>query len=238
MFSDVSVNGRPSNSMPWCSKGSIMVSRVVSLPPCMLPLLVNTHAGLPTSSPLSRSRAVPSQKYFIAAAMLPNRVGLPKASAANIRTGHAFRHKGTVWRDAVAVASQTVETAGTVRIRARQPGTGSDARAIRWAVGNRTMMRVIENRDFLHIERLQFGCVIVQATLIHVLALYVCRFAPPGHAAVRNGYGFVGFVLNRYQQDQCLQTAGSLTFTTLLALVPLLTIVVMWCFRRFRCLVT
>ncbi len=53
------------------------------------------------------------------------------------------------------------------------------------------------------------------------------RFARPGMQPFRNGYGFVGFVLNRYQQDQCLQTAGSLTFTTLLALVPLLTIVVM-----------
>lgn len=38
---------------------------------------------------------------------------------------------------------------------------------------------------------------------------------------------FVGFVLGRYQQDQCLQTAGSLTFTTLLALVPFLTIMLM-----------
>lgn len=40
-------------------------------------------------------------------------------------------------------------------------------------------------------------------------------------------FGFLGFVLRRYQQDQCLQTAGSLTFTTLLALVPFLTIMLM-----------
>lgn len=44
---------------------------------------------------------------------------------------------------------------------------------------------------------------------------------------IGNFTGFVGFVFGRYQQDQCLQTAGSLTFTTLLALVPFLTIMLM-----------
>ncbi|MEW9897013.1 YihY family inner membrane protein [Chitinivorax sp. PXF-14] len=39
--------------------------------------------------------------------------------------------------------------------------------------------------------------------------------------------GFLRYVFTRFQQDQCLQTAGSLTFTTLLALVPFLTIVLM-----------
>ncbi|MBB5018107.1 membrane protein [Chitinivorax tropicus] len=38
---------------------------------------------------------------------------------------------------------------------------------------------------------------------------------------------FLRFVWQRFQQDQCLQAAGSLTFTTLLALVPFLTIVLM-----------
>jgi membrane protein len=47
------------------------------------------------------------------------------------------------------------------------------------------------------------------------------------HHSVGNFVGFLGFVLRRYQQDQCLQTAGSLTFTTLLALVPFLTIMLM-----------
>lgn len=53
---------------------------------------------------------------------------------------------------------------------------------------------------------------------------FVTRFKqhPAGNFA-----GFIGFVFGRYQQDQCLQTAGSLTFTTLLALVPFLTIVLM-----------
>jgi membrane protein len=38
--------------------------------------------------------------------------------------------------------------------------------------------------------------------------------------------GFTRFVASRFQQDRCLQIAGSLTFTTLLALVPLFTIIV------------
>lgn len=45
--------------------------------------------------------------------------------------------------------------------------------------------------------------------------------------SVGNLVGFLGFVLRRYGQDQCLQTAGSLTYTTLLALVPFLTIMLM-----------
>ena len=40
---------------------------------------VNTLAGLPDSAPETQRPLVPSQKYFIAAAILPNRVGLPSA---------------------------------------------------------------------------------------------------------------------------------------------------------------
>jgi len=38
--------------------------------------------------------------------------------------------------------------------------------------------------------------------------------------------GFLRFVSQRFNQDRCLQIAGSLTYTTLLSLVPLFTIVV------------
>jgi membrane protein len=38
--------------------------------------------------------------------------------------------------------------------------------------------------------------------------------------------GFAVFVFRRFQQDRCLQIAGSLTYTTLLSLVPLFTIIV------------
>jgi hydroxyacylglutathione hydrolase len=40
---------------------------------------VNTPAGLPTSAPVSQRLLVPSRKYLSGAAMLPKRVGLPKA---------------------------------------------------------------------------------------------------------------------------------------------------------------
>jgi membrane protein len=38
--------------------------------------------------------------------------------------------------------------------------------------------------------------------------------------------GFARFILIRFNEHRCLQVAGGLTFTTLLALVPLLTIAV------------
>ncbi|MBV1774483.1 YihY family inner membrane protein [Burkholderiaceae bacterium DAT-1] len=41
---------------------------------------------------------------------------------------------------------------------------------------------------------------------------------------VRNVGGFARFIWQRLNQERCLEAAGSLTFTTLLALVPLLTI--------------
>jgi len=41
---------------------------------------------------------------------------------------------------------------------------------------------------------------------------------------VSSGEGYLRFVLKRFRQDRCLQVAGSLTFTTLLALVPLITV--------------
>jgi len=66
--------------MPWCSNGSIIDSSVDSCPPCRLEVEVKTAAGLPIRAPLSQSRLVVSMKYFIGAAMLPKRVGLPRIS--------------------------------------------------------------------------------------------------------------------------------------------------------------
>ena len=43
----------------------------------------------------------------------------------------------------------------------------------------------------------------------------------PLPAFLRDPAGFVAFVLRRWREDRCPQIAGSLTFTTLLALVPL-----------------
>ena len=41
---------------------------------------------------------------------------------------------------------------------------------------------------------------------------------------IYSGAGYLRFVIKRFRQDRCLQVAGSLTFTTLLALVPLITV--------------
>ena len=72
----------PEIIMPWCSSGSIMLSRVDSCPPCRPPPLAKTVAGLPIKWPESQCGMVPSRKYLTAAAMLPKRTGLPKASPA------------------------------------------------------------------------------------------------------------------------------------------------------------
>ena len=74
-----SVNGMPTSSMPWCSSGSAIVSKVDSCPPCMVLVEVNSAAGLPASVPLAHSAPVLSRKCLSGAAMLPKRVGLPSA---------------------------------------------------------------------------------------------------------------------------------------------------------------
>ena len=48
----------------------------------------------------------------------------------------------------------------------------------------------------------------------------------PLPAFLRDTAGFLAFVVRRWKEDRCPQVAGSLTFTTLLALVPLFTVVV------------
>lgn len=42
---------------------------------------------------------------------------------------------------------------------------------------------------------------------------------------IRDSAGFLAFVFRRWREDRCPQVAGSLTFTTLLAMVPLFTVV-------------
>lgn len=48
----------------------------------------------------------------------------------------------------------------------------------------------------------------------------------PLFAFLRDCAGFAAFVLRRWHEDRCPQIAGSLTFTTLLAIVPLFTVAV------------
>jgi hypothetical protein len=58
-------------SIPWCSNGNIMLSRVVSWPPCNELVDVNTVAGLPAIAPDIHRFDVESIKYFNAAAIFP-----------------------------------------------------------------------------------------------------------------------------------------------------------------------
>ena len=50
------------------------------------------------------------------------------------------------------------------------------------------------------------------------------RAWPDVLAVSRRGWGFVRFVIARFDGDHCLATAGALSYTTLLALVPLFAI--------------
>ena len=68
----------PEITMPWCSKGTIIVSKVDSCPPCSELVEVKTLAGFPLKVPESQCDDVVSKKYFNGAAMLPKRVGLPR----------------------------------------------------------------------------------------------------------------------------------------------------------------
>ena len=98
-----------------------MVNNVDSCPPCMLLLLVNTLAGLPIKSPDSHTPLVPSKKYFIAAAILPKRVGLPMAKPAQVRKSSMLTYGAPLSGMLSATCSHTVETLGTVRNTASQP---------------------------------------------------------------------------------------------------------------------
>ena len=67
-------------------RGNIIESSVDSWPPCSVWVEVKTPAGLPAKAPDIHSALVPSKKNLTGAAMLPNRVGLPR-----IRPQHCTR---------------------------------------------------------------------------------------------------------------------------------------------------
>ena len=68
-------------TMPWCSSTVCVDSMVLSWPPCCVAVEVNTEPTLPTSLPPAHRPPVWSRKFFICAAMLPKRVGVPKMMA-------------------------------------------------------------------------------------------------------------------------------------------------------------
>src|ERR1035437_477848 len=67
--------GTPTITMPRWSKGTIIVSNVVSWPPWVEAMEVKTPSGLPSIWPFSHSCVVLSIKAFIWAVILPKRVG-------------------------------------------------------------------------------------------------------------------------------------------------------------------
>ena len=118
LFSAASVYGSPVINMPWCSNGKVMDSSVDSWPPCIDEVEVNTAAGFPTNDPLSHSAAVPSKKYFIADAMLPNRVGLPMINPSQSARSVFSTYRCPVVGTKGSVCSHAVDTFGTVHITA------------------------------------------------------------------------------------------------------------------------
>ncbi len=95
----------------------------------------NTTAGLPDRVPASHSAAVPSRKYFIAEAMLPKRVGEPSARPAHSARSDSSTYGAPSGGMLGAVASATVDTAGTVRSLASMPGTLS----MPWAISSASL---------------------------------------------------------------------------------------------------
>src|SRR5579872_7535095 len=86
---------------------------------------VNTPAGLPARATESQSAEVLSQKYFNGAAMLPNRVGLPRTSPSAARKSSSVPYGGPLAGIGTGAASLVAETGGTVRNRAWAPATPS-----------------------------------------------------------------------------------------------------------------
>src|SRR6476661_1878403 len=101
--------------------GNIIEINVVSWPPCIVEVDVNTAAGLPASAPLSQRADVLSRKYLSGAAIFPKRVGEPSASAEHCVRSSSSTYGGPSVGIAGAVASLTGDTLGTVRTRAVAP---------------------------------------------------------------------------------------------------------------------
>src|SRR5450830_1409035 len=95
--------------MPWCSSGSSIDNKVLSWPPCRLDVEVKTPAGLPTRAPVSHRLLVPSIKYFNGAAILPKRVGLPRARAAQFFRSSRLAYKAPSSGISGATASHWLE---------------------------------------------------------------------------------------------------------------------------------
>ena len=102
-----------------------MDSNVVSCPPCIDAVEVNTQAGLPASAPLSHRAEVPSRKCLSGAARLPKRVGLPSASPAQDSRSRSSQYGAPSGGIAACALCVTDATFGTVRRRAAAPGTRS-----------------------------------------------------------------------------------------------------------------
>ena len=111
----------PTITIPWCSSGVIMLVKVVSCPPCMVPVLVNTDAGLFCKSPASQIVTLLSQKYFIDAVILPKWVGLPNASPTQFFKSSMLAYRSPSSGILGATFSVSLLTLGTVRIRAAMP---------------------------------------------------------------------------------------------------------------------
>ncbi len=67
-------------NMPWWASCVTAVIRVVSCPPCMVPVDTKSPAGLPTSAPFIHKAPVESRRAFIWAGIMPKRVGKPKST--------------------------------------------------------------------------------------------------------------------------------------------------------------
>ena len=95
---------------------------------------VNSAAGLPASVPLSHKSEVPSQKCFIGAAMLPKRVGLPRATPTHSSKSRSSQYGGPDGGTAAPALSVELVIRGTVRNRALAPPISSMPRAIHRAI--------------------------------------------------------------------------------------------------------
>ena len=99
-----------------------MLSNVDSCPPCSDDVEVNTAAGLSINAPDNHKSEVVSKKAFSAAAIVPKRVGEPRASPLH-SSSSIFEMIGTFWSDWFLLKGTTVRKTGSLFPSSKIPGT-------------------------------------------------------------------------------------------------------------------
>ncbi len=219
---------------------------VVSWPPCRLPVDVKTQAGLPASAPENHSAPVPSMKYLSGAAMLPKRVGEPSARPAHSTRSRPLDVRRTRRRDvgldrfadgrrppARSAAARSRRRRRRCLRRSPRPACASRRGGCSRGRGGRASRRSGRSgEDATSPTSPDYYREPLSHQPRHRMETYAshrsCRIPPSTVAVAALGCGgrcatSCRFAATRVDEERLFQVASSLTFTTVLSLVPLAT---------------